>query len=133
MFKRNAGLYTGKTNELKKGVRVCYLTPRKVSKKPSKITDSWLGPFKVLDRTNEVLVEITSADHCGPNMVAHMYRVTLCSEEPTANQRLPKRIELNEQEELATKIGPPVERTPTPNLGIPVQYSGPVPEIVDML
>ena len=34
---------------------------------------------------------------------------------------------------MAEEIGPPGERSPTPDLGIPVQYSGPIPEIVDLL
>ena len=101
--------------------------------KPGKITDSRLGPFKVVDRPNEVLVEITSAHYHGQNLVTHMSRITLCSKEPSAKKRLPKRFELDKQDELAEEIGPPGERAHTPDLGIPVQYSGPVPEIVDLL
>ena len=37
------------------------------------------------------------------------------------------------KDELAEEIEPPGERALTPDLGIPLQYSGPVPEILDLL
>ena len=62
VIKRNAQLYTGKACQIEVGTRVWYLAPRKVPRKPMKLTDQWIGPFKVLSKPTAVLVEISPAD-----------------------------------------------------------------------
>ena len=46
VIKRNAQLYSGRTNDVAIGTRVWYLAPHKIQGKPGNITDSWIGPFK---------------------------------------------------------------------------------------
>ena len=41
--------------------KVRYLYPRLVPGKPSKITDQWLGPYKIIERTAEVSYKIKPA------------------------------------------------------------------------
>ena len=47
VFRRNASLYSGKTNDVQIETRVLYLAPRRVKNKKASITDQWVGPYKV--------------------------------------------------------------------------------------
>ena len=89
VIKRNAQLYTGKTNELKMGTNVWYLAPRKIKGKPMKITDQWMGPFKITGKPTPVLVEITPSDYEEPTITTHMARITPCSSVRINKQRVP--------------------------------------------
>lgn len=75
-FRRNAQLYTGKTNDIQVGTRVWYLAPRKVKQKKTGITDQWVGPYKVIKKISEVLIDIKPADYHGPTITCHMSHVS---------------------------------------------------------
>ena len=87
VIKRNAQLYSGKTNHIEIGTRVWYLAPRKIKKKPLKITDRWTGPFRVISKPTAVLVEISPADYNGPTIITHMARIIPCSNVQTTASR----------------------------------------------
>ena len=123
VIRRNAQLYSGKTNNIAIGTRVWYLAPRKIKGKPGKITDSWLGPFKVVKKPTEVLVDIKPADYRGPTITTHMSRIIPCSDRPTTKQRVPNRVRLDDQgDELAEEINAPDNIEAPRELGVPVQY-----------
>ena len=134
LIRRNAQLYTGKENKLGVGTRVWYLAPRKVKGKPNKITDQWVGPFKIVNKPNAVLVEITPADYSGPTITSHMARVVPCSDTPTSKQRIPKRLQVDDQgDEMAEEIKNAPDPVVEPiELGVPLRFVQPEDEILDV-
>ena len=134
VIRRNAQLYTGKTNQIQIGTKVWYLAPRKVKGKPSKLTDSWMGPFRVTGKPTPVLVEITPSDYEGPTITTHMARIVPCSSVRTSKHRVPNRINLDDQgDELAEEIMAPNNVDMPRDLGIPIRYvQQPDYEIVDL-
>ena len=134
VIKRNAQLYTGKTNELEVGTNVWYLAPRKVKGKPMKITDQWMGPFKITGKPTPVLVEITPSDYEGPTITTHMARVTPCSSVRGNKQRIPNKINLDDRgDELAEEILAPNTLDQPSELGIPIKFvQDPDYEITDI-
>ena len=134
VIRRNTQLYTGKTNELKIGSKVWYLAPRKIKGKPMKITDQWMGPFKITGKPTPVLVEITPNDYEGPTITTHMARITPCSSVRLNKQRVPNRINIDDQgDELAEEILAPNTAHQPSELGIPIKYvQDPDYEITDV-
>ena len=134
VIRRNAQLYSGKTNHIGIGTRVWYLAPRKIKGKPVKITDQWIGPFKVISKPTAVLVEISPADYNGPTIVTHMARIIPCSNVQTTKQRIPNRIQLDDQgDELAEEIMAPDNIEEPRELGVPVRFvQQPDYEMVDI-
>ena len=74
-IRRNAQLYHGDTKRYLIGDKVWYLCPRKVTAKPGKLTDQWLGPYKIIKRPAEVLYTIDPADYKGPTITVHAAQV----------------------------------------------------------
>ena len=134
VIKRNAQLYSGKKNEMEIGSRVWYLAPRKVKSKPSKLTDQWVGPFKVIGKPAAVLLELSPADYSGPTITTHMARVIPCSDVPTTKQRIPKTVNLDDQgDELAEEIMAPNNIAEPHELGVPIRFvQQPDYEMVDL-
>ena len=50
VYRRNAKFYTSNNKSFKIEDRVWYLCPRQVAGKPTKITDTWLGPYVITQR-----------------------------------------------------------------------------------
>ena len=134
VIKRNAQLYSGKINDIKIGTRVWYLAPRKIQGKPTKITDAWIGPYKVKRKPTEVLVDIAPADYRGPTITTHMSRIMPCSTTATTKQRIPNKVQLNDQgDELAEEIKAPDNLEHSEELGVAVQFvRQPNNEILDL-
>ena len=134
VINRNAQLYTGRTNELKIGTKVWYLAPRKIQGKPMKITDQWMGPFRITGKPTPVLVEITPSDYEGPTITTHMARITPCSSVKVNKQRIPNNINIDDKgDELAEEILPPNVIDQPIELGIPIKYvKDPDYQIVDL-
>ena len=134
VIKRNAQLYSGKTNHIEIGTRVWYLAPRKIKKKPLKITDRWTGPYRVISKPTAVLVEISPADYNGPTIITHMARIIPCSNVQTNKQRIPNRIQLDDRgDELAEEIMAPDNIEEPHELGVPVRFvQQPDYEMVDI-
>ena len=135
VFRRNAQLYTGKTNNLQLGTKVWYLAPRKLKNKKASITDAWIGPYKVIKKISEVLIDIKPADYHGPTITCHMSRIMPCAGNNTTKQRLPKNLNLDDQgDEQAEEIRGPNHKShdENPELGIPVRVPRPEYEIIDL-
>ena len=76
-FRRNAKLYTGNNKIFKLNSLVWVYSSVKIPNKPSKITDSWVGPYRVISRPAEVLLELKPVHTNGRNIVVHVSRVQL--------------------------------------------------------
>ena len=63
---RNTKLYSN-TKSFEVDDKGWYECPRLVPGKPSKITDQWPGPYKIIERVAEVLYQIKPADSEGAN------------------------------------------------------------------
>ena len=74
-IKRNAKLYTGRSDQFKKDDWVWCLQKRKLPEKPLKITDHWTGPFRIVKTVTEVLYEITPAETIGKTSLVHATRL----------------------------------------------------------
>ena len=125
VIRRNTRLYTGRKNPYEEGDLVWFFTPRKISEKPAKITNSWLGPFRVTKKISEMLVEVTPAGYSGKKFVAHVSRIRKYHGELDAAKarRIPSGLVLDDQgdpeaEEVTSETKPSVE------VGIPVYYGG---------
>ena len=94
----------------------------------------WTGPFKVISKPTEVLVEISPADYDGPTIIMHMARIIPCSNVQTAKQRIPNRIQLDDGgDELAEEIMAPNNVEEPHELGVPVRFvQQPDYEMVDI-
>ena len=123
VIKRNAKLYTGSITDFPIGAEVYYLAPRKLPGKPNKITDSWVGPYSIIKKPTEVLVEIAPVDHEGPTLTTHLSRITLCRRRGLTKNRLPRRLSIQDQgdeeaEELNQNLGTEVPG----RIGVPVHF-----------
>ena len=100
-IRRNTKLYTNFKREYQPQEEVWYLCPRKVPGKPAKLTDEWLGPYKIIKRVAEVLYKITPKEYQGPEITVHVSRIVRCNKRPTKS-RMPKRVEIEDEgDELA--------------------------------
>ena len=100
--------------------------------KPTKITDTWLGPYLITQRKAEVLFTIKPVDYEGPDIVVHACRLVANRDDVTNTKtRVPNRLVTEDQGgEMAEEIRPPFE-TSRQELGIPVQLGIPESQIVD--
>ena len=118
------------TKSFKVDDKVWYLCPRLVPGKPSKITDQWLGPYKVIEKVAEVLYKIKPAVYEGAQMTVHVSR--LAKHKGQGDKvRIPKRLQIEDGDETAEEIRPlRVHHVPT-NLGVPVSFATPEAEVKD--
>ena len=133
IIRRNANQYSGKRRDYMENQKVWYLCPRKVRGKPPKLTDEWLGPYRIRKQVAEVLYEIEPAEYQGPSIVVHVARLLPFKEGATAKTRVPADID-DQGDELAEEIRPPRLETETSvNVGIPVALGIPEFDIVDIM
>ena len=132
-IRRNASGYVGLKFTFKVGDHVLYLSPRKVNNKPVKITDGWLGPYRVTKRISEVLYAIQPVDYEGPEIIVHAARLILKRDRAIGRkQQIPNNLQLDDEaDELGEEIGPPHEAEDN-DLGIPVHLMFPDNEMVDL-
>ena len=136
IIRRNAKIYSGKKHDYETDEKVWYLCPRKVDKKPAKLTDQWIGPYKVIKRIAEVLYRIKPADYEGPNIVVHAARLLPYRPGTTVKSRIPANLQTNDQgDELAEEIRPPnqIDEEPDMKTGVPVRLVMPEFDIVDLM
>ena len=93
------------------GDRIWYLCPRQVKGKPTKITDTWLGPYNIKQKKAKVLYTIKPGDYEGPEIVVHTCRLVLYQPgETSTKSRIPARLHMNDHgDEMAKVIWPPFE------------------------
>ena len=132
-FQRNAKLYTGKTYAFKQGDIVWYFCTRRVPGKPTKITDQWVGPYKVVGQPAPVLLQLKPADYEGEEVVVHVTRVrTYYGPKDQRKNQIPARLVLDDEgDELAEEIQTN-ERWVTDDLRVPVRISDGEEEIRDL-
>jgi dUTP pyrophosphatase len=128
-IRRNTKLYSN-TKSFKVDDKVWYLCPRLVPGKPSKITDQWLGPYRIMERTAEVLYKIKPADYEGAQLTVHVSRLAKHKGQRD-KVRIPKRLQIEDDDETAEEIRPPrVHPVPT-SLGVPIMFATPEAEVRD--
>ena len=134
-IRRNAKTYSGKKHEYEVDEKVWYLCPRKVKSKPEKLTDMWMGPYKIVERVAEVLYVIAPAEYEGPNITVHAARLLPYQPGTTTKSRIPVNLQMDDQgDELAEEIRPPqLVEEPRVELGVPVRLAVPEFDIVDIM
>ena len=134
-FARNAKLYTGTTHGYKVGDLVWLFSKRKVDGKPLKLTDAWLGPYRVLSTPAEVLLEVTPAETAGRRFTTHVSRVRpFTGGARDQKYRPPKEPVVEDPDDLAEEIGQPDEFVePLDNLLIPIAIDREPPNILDIV
>ena len=105
-FKRNARLYAGNTNTFKMDDLVWVYSKRKVPGKPTKITDGWTGPYRVVGRPAEVLLDVTPAGTEGATTTVHVARAAKvrCENPERRNLLTQEAVEENDADELAEDL-----------------------------
>ena len=103
--------------------------------KPAKLTDEWLGPYKIVERVAEVLYVIKPSEYEGTSITVHAARLLPYKPGTTVKTRIPKNLQLNDQgDELGEEIRPAtVDTEPEIHLGVPVRLALPEYDIVDIM
>ena len=128
-IRRNAAGYKGILTGLKKDDLVYYLCPRQVPGKPPKLTDSWLGPYRVVEQVNSVLFKIKPHLYEGPTICVHEARLIKCTE-PVTKNRIPERLRIQDEgDEAAGELRPPGDLVENENIPIGFQEG---PAMVDL-
>ena len=134
-FQRNAKLYAGNANNFQVDDLVWVFSKRKVPGKPTKITDGWTGPYRVLSKPAEVLLEVTPAGVEGRAVTIHVARAALVRGEVREgrNPLLLQEPGEYEVDELAEDLCLPAQWVlPQDNLLVPVKTSPEPPMIRDL-
>ena len=119
VIRRNSNLYAGNQEEWEPGTLVWYCSPRSVPGKPDKLVNAWRGPFKVVQRVAEVLVDICPSQTEGKTLRVHVTRLKRYHANPNSVMRGTVDVDLDdlEAEEVRERSSAKVE------LAVPV-YSG---------
>ena len=129
-IRRNASGYMGKIREYKVGDKVWYLCPRQVPGKPTKLTDVWLGPYKIVKKISDVVYKITPAIYQGPSVTVHEQRLVPCTDAGGKN-RVPSNLRIEDDgDELGEMIRPP-GRAEWESDNIPIQVRTAQAEMLD--
>ena len=134
-FRRNARGYTGNLEDYKPGDLVWCFTQRKIPGKPGKITDSWIGPYEVLEQLSAVLLSLKPAATAGKAIVVHRTRVRRYQGSREDDKyRPPDEPPGDDQgDELAEELGQPARWIEPPdNLQIPIQVPKETPPMEDI-
>ena len=133
VIRRNASGYLGEKFAFKVNDKVLYLSPRKLHSKPLKLTDQWIGPYRIVKRISEVLYRIKPADYEGPTIAVHAARLISASQRNLGNKvQVPRNLDLDDDgDELGEEIRLPRDSTNL-ELGAPVQIQWPDNEIIDL-
>ena len=135
-FKRNAKLYSGSSEEFNEGDLCWIFSKRKVEGKPQKITDAWLGPYRVLGRPAKCLLKVEPADVDGRPFTVHMTRVRKFRGALIGNKHRPPKEPVlgDDPDEQAQEVGGPEEFVePADALVVPVQMPSEPEEITDVI
>ena len=133
-IRRAASSYKNRVPNLQEGNLVWYLCPRQVPGKPPKLTDTWLGPYRVVAKANDVVWKITPHTYDGPSIMVHEQRLLPCSD-PDAKNRIPRNLVVNDEgDELGEEIRPPgrEEDEAPDDIGVPIGLQGPEIDMADL-
>lgn len=95
-IKRNSAGYKNLNKEYEEGDLVYYLCPRQIPGKSPKLTDQWLGPYKIVKQVNKVVYKIAPASHVGPSCVVHEARLVKYTGDNLKN-RVPERLRIQDE------------------------------------
>ena len=133
-IRRNASTYLGKTQNFKDGDKVWYLCPRKVAGKPTKLTDAWLGPYKVVKRINDVIYKIEPHQFRGPSCAVHEQRLIPCTKEMGLKSRIPENLRIEDDgDETGEELRQPDGDPAFVDYAVPIRFQEPMADIVDIL
>ena len=135
-FRRNAKLYSGNPDQFQEGDLCWVFSKRKVEGKPQKITDAWLGPYRVLGKPASCLLRVEPADVEGRPFTVHMSRVRRFRGALVGNKHRPPKEPLmgDAPDELAEEIGGPEQWVePEDALVVPVQVPVEPEEMQDVM
>ena len=135
-FRRNAKLYSGNPDQFREGDLCWVFSKRKVEGKPQKITDAWLGPYRVLGKPASCLLRVEPADVDGRPFTVHMSRVRRFRGALVGNKHRPPKEPLMGEapDELAEEIGGPEQwMEPADALVVPVQVPVEPEEMQDVM
>ena len=135
-FRRNAKLYTGNPEQFQEGDLCWVFSKRKVEGKPQKITDAWLGPYRVLGKPASCLLRVEPADVDGRPFTVHMSRVKRFRGALVGNKHRPPKEPLmgDAPDEVAEEIGGPEQWVePVDALVVPVQNPVEPEEMQDVM
>jgi dUTP pyrophosphatase len=131
VIRRNAQSYIGSA-KFEPDDLVWYLTSRRLPGIPSKLTNHWLGPWKVMAKVAEVLYRIRPADPSSKHkpMVVHVGRLSTFYGKPT-DGKIPENIVLSgeDTDDMAEELA--LFPTTRERVDVPVQVPLAVPEIQD--
>ena len=133
VIRRNASGYLGEKFSFKVNDKVLYLSPRKLQSKPLKLTDQWIGPYRIVKRVSDVLYRIKPAEYEGPTIAVHAARLINADRRVLGQKvQVPRNLDLDDDgDELGEEIRLPRDRV-NPELGAPVQIQWPDNEIIDL-
>ena len=134
-FRRNAKLYAGKANVYQVDDLIWVFSKRKVPGKPNKITDGWTGPYRVVAKPAEVLLEVTPAGVEGRTFTIHVARAAPVRGELREGRQPTDGTQATEEEtdELAEELCLPARwLEPLDNLAIPVKTAPEPPRMVEL-
>ena len=133
-FRRNARLYSGRVDEYAIGDLVWCFTKKQVKGKPGKITDAWLGPYKVVGKPADVLLQVKPADYEGRTITVHITTVKrFQGPKGGTDKHRPPRDPVGEEDgdELAEELGrPPRTMEPPDAIHVPIQVPDSEPEMM---
>ena len=127
-FRRNAKLYSGSTEDYAIGDLVWVFSKRKVEGKPMKVTDAWMGPYKVVGKTSDVTLQVKPAETSGRVQTVHVTTVrrfypTGCTGLKHRPPREP--VATDDGDELAEELGRPPRMIEPPDqvtTAVPIQH-----------
>ena len=122
VLRRNAAAYTGRNNAYNENDLVWYLSPRKVKTKPPKLTNHWLGPFRVVKQVSEVLLKITPAIYAGKTYTVHVGRIKpyLGKLNEAKGCNMPGQLDLDDEGDMEGQELQADRPVRQPELGVPV-------------
>jgi dUTP pyrophosphatase len=134
VLRRNANQYGGKRNPYGEGDLIWYFTPRKTEGKPDKITNKWLGPWRVTKRISEVLISITPAGYSGKEYIVHVSRVRQYHgtiDEHKARE-IPKNLQMDDEDDPEGTMVHGTHTAGRLELGVPVNTGSAGTPMVDL-
>ena len=133
VIRRNAKLYTGGVYQFNPGMLVWYLCPVRTTAKPTKITDQWRGPYRVVMQETPTILVIEPANTEGRPTKVHATRCIPVNFQNPYRGRDPRNLEPVVEDELAEQIEPvDPDTTDRPIVPITIQVPTPVEYFTDL-
>ena len=129
VIRRNANLYSGRTEQFLPGSLVWYLSPTLArSDKPRKITNNWTGPWKVTRKISDTIFNIQPAHMEGREISVNVNRLALCTNNHVQRGNIGD-VDTEPLDEQDTgEIPPPVDLRPP----LPVSIQTSAEEFLDL-